>query len=70
MFTEPGWNLHAPADIGLDDASGRFEADRSLQRFSKARSDGLGEGGPGGVLEVNLTTVKAIGVISVFRESH
>jgi cytochrome c5 len=28
-FSEPGWNLHAPADIGLDDASGRFEADRS-----------------------------------------
>jgi hypothetical protein len=29
MFTEPGWNLHTPAEIGLDDASGRFEADRS-----------------------------------------
>lgn len=29
MFSEPGWNLHTPAEIGLDDASGRFEADRS-----------------------------------------
>jgi cytochrome c peroxidase len=29
MFTEPGWNLHSPAEIGLDDPSGRFEADRS-----------------------------------------
>jgi hypothetical protein len=29
MFTEPGWNLHAPADIGLDDPGGRFQADRS-----------------------------------------
>jgi mono/diheme cytochrome c family protein len=29
MFSEPGWNLHTPAEIGLDDPSGRFEADRS-----------------------------------------
>jgi hypothetical protein len=29
MFTEPGWNLHTPTEIGLDDASGRFEAERS-----------------------------------------
>jgi cytochrome c5 len=29
MFSEPGWNLHSPADIGLDDPSGRFQADRS-----------------------------------------
>jgi mono/diheme cytochrome c family protein len=29
LFTEPGWNLHTPAEIGLDDPSGRFEADRS-----------------------------------------
>jgi hypothetical protein len=29
MFSEPGWNLHDPADIGLDDPSGRFQADRS-----------------------------------------
>jgi hypothetical protein len=29
LFTEPGWNLHTPAEIGLDDESGRFEADRS-----------------------------------------
>jgi cytochrome c peroxidase len=29
MFSEPGWNLHTPAEIGLDDASGRFQADRS-----------------------------------------
>ena len=29
MFTEPGWNLHTPAEIGLDDASGHFQADRS-----------------------------------------
>jgi mono/diheme cytochrome c family protein len=29
MFTEPGWNLHTPAEIGLDDESGRFQADRS-----------------------------------------
>jgi hypothetical protein len=29
MFTEPGWNLHSPADIGLDDPSGRFQAERS-----------------------------------------
>jgi hypothetical protein len=29
MFTEPGWNLHTPAEIGLDDASGRFQAERS-----------------------------------------
>jgi hypothetical protein len=29
MFSEPGWNLHTPADIGLDDESGRFQADRS-----------------------------------------
>jgi len=29
MFSEPGWNLHTPAEIGLDDESGRFEADRS-----------------------------------------
>lgn len=28
-FTEPGWNLHTPAEIGLDDDSGRFQADRS-----------------------------------------
>jgi mono/diheme cytochrome c family protein len=28
-FTEPGWNLHAPADIGLNDESGRFQAERS-----------------------------------------
>jgi cytochrome c peroxidase len=25
LFTEPGWNLHAPADIGIDD----FQAKRS-----------------------------------------
>lgn len=29
MFTEPGWNLHTPAEVGLDDESGRFQADRS-----------------------------------------
>jgi mono/diheme cytochrome c family protein len=29
LFSEPGWNLHAPAEIGLDDPSGRFQADRS-----------------------------------------
>jgi hypothetical protein len=29
IFSEPGWNLHSPAEIGLDDASGRFEAERS-----------------------------------------
>jgi len=29
MFTEPGWNLHTPAEIGLDDESGRFQAERS-----------------------------------------
>jgi hypothetical protein len=28
-FSEPGWNLHKPADIGLDDESGRFQAERS-----------------------------------------
>jgi mono/diheme cytochrome c family protein len=28
-FTEPGWNLHPPADIGLNDESGRFQAERS-----------------------------------------
>src|SRR6266498_618552 len=28
-FSEPGWNLHTPAEIGLDDESGRFQADRS-----------------------------------------
>ena len=25
LFTEPGWNLHTPAEIGID----RFQADRS-----------------------------------------
>ena len=25
MFTEPGWNMHTPAQIGIDD----FQADRS-----------------------------------------
>jgi hypothetical protein len=29
LFTEPGWNLHPPADIGLDDERGRFQAERS-----------------------------------------
>ena len=29
MFSEPGWNLHTPAEIGLNDESGRFEAERS-----------------------------------------
>jgi mono/diheme cytochrome c family protein len=29
MFSEPGWNLHTPAEIGLDDESGRFQAERS-----------------------------------------
>ena len=29
MFSEPGWNLHRPADIGLDDERGRFQAERS-----------------------------------------
>ena len=29
MFTEPGWNLHSPAELGMDDESGRFQADRS-----------------------------------------
>jgi hypothetical protein len=29
MFTEPGWNLHKPAELGLDDPSGRFQAERS-----------------------------------------
>jgi mono/diheme cytochrome c family protein len=29
IFTEPGWNLHTPAEIGLDDAVGRFQAERS-----------------------------------------
>ncbi len=28
-FSEPGWNLHTPAEIGLDDESGRFQAERS-----------------------------------------
>ena len=28
-FSEPGWNLHTPAEIGLNDESGRFQADRS-----------------------------------------
>jgi cytochrome c peroxidase len=25
----PGWNLHTPADIGLGDYRGRFQAERS-----------------------------------------
>ena len=29
MFSEPGWNLHTPGEIGLDDESGKFEAERS-----------------------------------------
>jgi hypothetical protein len=29
MFTEPGWNLHSPAELGMDDESGRFQAERS-----------------------------------------
>ena len=29
MFTEPGWNLHTPAELGMDDESGRFQAERS-----------------------------------------
>lgn len=29
LFTEVGWNLHPPADIGLDDERGRFQAERS-----------------------------------------
>jgi hypothetical protein len=29
MFSEPGWNLHTPAELGMDDESGRFEAERS-----------------------------------------
>jgi cytochrome c peroxidase len=29
MFSEPGWNLHSPAEIGLGDESGRFQAERS-----------------------------------------
>ena len=29
VFSEPGWNLHTPAEIGLDDESGRFQAERS-----------------------------------------
>jgi mono/diheme cytochrome c family protein len=29
MFSEPGWNLHTPAEIGLDDERGRFQAERS-----------------------------------------
>jgi cytochrome c1 len=28
-FTEPGWNLHTPAELGMDDESGRFQAERS-----------------------------------------
>jgi CxxC motif-containing protein (DUF1111 family) len=28
LFTEPGWNLHTPAEIGID----RFQADRSPTR--------------------------------------
>jgi len=29
MFTEPGWNLHTPAELGMDDERGRFQAERS-----------------------------------------
>jgi hypothetical protein len=29
MFTEPGWNLHTPEELGMNDESGRFQAERS-----------------------------------------
>ena len=38
LFTEPGWNLHTPAEIGIDE----FQADRAPdQRYRTAPLKGL-----------------------------
>jgi cytochrome c peroxidase len=38
LFTEPGWNLHTPAEIGIDD----FQADRAPdKRYRTAPLKGL-----------------------------
>jgi hypothetical protein len=45
IFTEPGWNLHAAADIGIDD----FQANRSPdRRYRTAPLRGLWTHGKGG----------------------
>jgi mono/diheme cytochrome c family protein len=45
LFTEPGWNLHAPAEIGIDD----FQANRSPdKRYRTAPLRGLFARFPGG----------------------
>ena len=38
LFTEPGWNMHTPEEIGIDD----FQADRSPdERYRTAPLEGL-----------------------------
>jgi mono/diheme cytochrome c family protein len=45
LFTEPGWNLHTPAEVGIDD----FQAQRAPdQRYRTAPLKGLWTHGKGG----------------------
>jgi hypothetical protein len=45
LFTEPGWNMHTPAEIGID----AFQADRSPDRhYRTSPLKGLFTHQPGG----------------------
>lgn len=45
LYTEPGWNMHLPEEIGID----RFQADRSPdERYRTAPLKSLWTHSPGG----------------------